>query len=583
MKTLGRCGIVLLWVATLIAGSGAIQPAAATDSPAAAASQPADREDHEGPGESQDRTDQDSDWVDHQESDEGHSGWRGRSGIRAHHHSHDLVNLGHDSDLAAGERADSVVSIFGSSTVQGDAAEVVSILGNTTVTGSVRQSAVAVLGDTLIDGPVDGDVVSVFGNVLLGAHANVGGDVVAVGGKVERDPAAQVRGTVQTVIGGFAGFSWLKPWIENCLFYGRPLAIAPGLGWAWTLALCLLALYAGLAWLFRDGVTRCVHTLETQPGMTLVAALITMLLTPVLLVLLCITFIGIAAVPFVAAALLCASLFGKTVMLAWLGHRTLGARSVDRLAHPSLAVLVGGAIVLVLYLVPVLGFIVYKLLGLFGLGAVVYTLVLLARARRAERPNRVAAAGVGASSAGAAGLGAASAGAAGLGTATGPGAAADPGVAPNPAVPPDPGSHATAAHPPGGAAPVISAAGLPRAGFWIRMAALLLDTLLVGFLMGMLHHGFHLQLLVLAIYGAVMWKMRGSTVGGIVFDLHVVRLDDRPIDWETAIVRALGCFLSLAVIGLGFFWIGFDPGKQAWHDKIAGTVVVRVRKGVPLV
>ena len=110
MKTLGRCGIVLLWVATLIAGSGAIQPAAATDSPAAAASQPADREDHEGPGESQDRTDQDSDWVDHQESDEGHSGWRGRSGIRAHHHSHDLVNLGHDSDLAAGERADSTLN-----------------------------------------------------------------------------------------------------------------------------------------------------------------------------------------------------------------------------------------------------------------------------------------------------------------------------------------------------------------------------------------------------------------------------------------------------------------------------------------
>jgi uncharacterized RDD family membrane protein YckC len=560
-------------VATLIAGSGAIQPAAATDSPAAAASQPAYGEDHEGPGESQDRTDQDSDWLDHQESDEGHSGWRGRSGIRAHHHSHDLVNIGHDSDLAAGERADSVVSIFGSSTAQGDASEVVSILGNTTVTGSVRQSAVAVLGDTLIDGPVDGDVVSVFGNVLLGAHANVGGDVVAVGGKVERDPAAQVRGTVQTVLGGFAGFSWLKPWIENCLFYGRPLAIAPGLGWAWTLALCLLALYAGLAWLFRDGVTRCVHTLETQPGMTLVAALITMLLTPVLLVLLCITFIGIAAVPFVAAALLCASLFGKTVMLAWLGHRALGARSVDRLGHPSLAVLVGGAIVLVLYLVPVLGFIVYKLLGLFGLGAVVYTLVLLARARRAERPNRVAAAGVGV----------ASAAAASLGTATEPGAAADPGVAPNPAVPPDPGSHATAAHPPGGAAPVISAAGLPRAGFWIRMAALLLDTLLVGFLMGMLHHGFHLQLLVLATYGAVMWKLRGSTVGGIVFDLHVVRLDDRPVDWETAIVRALGCFLSLAVIGLGFFWIGFDAGKQAWHDKIAGTVVVRVRKGVPLV
>jgi len=115
------------------------------------------------------------------------------------------------------------------------------------------------------------------------------------------------------------------------------------------------------------------------------------------------------------------------------------------------------------------------------------------------------------------------------------------------------------------------------------MAALLIDALLVGFLMGMLHHGFHLELLVLAIYGAVMWKMRGSTVGGIVFDLQVVRLDDRAVDWETAVVRALGCFLSLAVVGLGFFWIAFDAGKQGWHDKIAGTAVVRVRKGVPLV
>jgi uncharacterized RDD family membrane protein YckC len=88
----------------------------------------------------------------------------------------------------------------------------------------------------------------------------------------------------------------------------------------------------------------------------------------------------------------------------------------------------------------------------------------------------------------------------------------------------------------------------------------------------------HAYLILLATYGAIMWKLRGSTVGGIVFDLAVVRLDDRAMNWETAIIRALSCFLSLAVAGLGFFWIAFDPGNQAWHDKIAGTVVVRVPK-----
>jgi uncharacterized RDD family membrane protein YckC len=123
---------------------------------------------------------------------------------------------------------------------------------------------------------------------------------------------------------------------------------------------------------------------------------------------------------------------------------------------------------------------------------------------------------------------------------------------------------------------------LPRAGFWVRIGALLIDALLVGICLSVLGHH-HLELLVLAAYGAVMWKLRGSTVGGIVLDLHVVRLDGRPVDWETAIIRALSCFLSLAVAGLGFIWIALDPNNQAWHDKIAGTVVVRVAKGVPLV
>jgi uncharacterized RDD family membrane protein YckC len=123
---------------------------------------------------------------------------------------------------------------------------------------------------------------------------------------------------------------------------------------------------------------------------------------------------------------------------------------------------------------------------------------------------------------------------------------------------------------------------MPRAGFWIRMAALLLDVLLVGFVMSLLHPFGNFHILILAIYGAVMWKLRGTTVGGIVCDLHVVRLDGRPVDWETAIVRALGCFLSLFVVFLGFIWIAFDANGQAWHDKIAGTVVVRAKRGAPL-
>jgi uncharacterized RDD family membrane protein YckC len=501
-----------------------------------------------------------------------------------HHDNGSVVNIGRSSHLEAGQKAEAVVSILGSSTSDGEAGDVVSVFGNTRVTGPVSENAVAVLGNNYIDAKVDGDVVAVLGSVELGPNAEVGGDVVAVLGGVHRDPGAVVHGSVQRVIdmdiGGVSGLSWLHSWINHCLIYGRPLAFAPGLGWAWTLALGLLAFYACLALMFRQGIDQCVQTLESQPGHTALAALIGILLTPVLLVLLCVTVIGIAAVPFVVGALFCMSLFGKAVMLAWLGGRISGRR-LGSAGHPAVAVLIGGAVVLILYVVPVVGFLVYKLLGFFGFGAVFYTLVLRVRARRAANgsqppsasqppsgsppPNAATMAGPGWT--------ASAAPAAGAAAGAGPSIAAEP-VPPAYSAPPH-----TPAPPP--ATPAFTAA-MPRAGFWVRMGALLLDVLLVGFAVSMLHPFGDFHIVVLAIYGAVMWKLRGTTVGGIVFDLHVVRVDGRPVDWETAIVRALGCFLSLCVVFLGFIWIALDPNRQAWHDKIAGTVVVRAKGGSPL-
>jgi uncharacterized RDD family membrane protein YckC len=501
-----------------------------------------------------------------------------------HTQGDDIVNFGHDSHLPAGRHADSVVSIFGSAISEGDAGDMVAILGNTKVSGHVQDSAVAVFGNVRIDGSVDGDVVAVLGSVALGPNAKVSGDVTAVGGAVIRDPAATVSGDVQSIGGFTSGFDRLRPWVDHCLFYGRPLALAPGIGWAWALAFIFLALYVFLALLFRDAVSRCADTVETQPGMTLVAALLSILVIPIAIVLLCITVIGIAAIPFVVFGAFCAGWFGKAVMLAWLGRRVVGRSG--RLGHPAVAVLVGGLIVLVLYLIPVFGFLIYNILGLFGFGAVIYTLILAGRARRASRPAAVLPGGpIPAGPVPRAGAAAGPPPAAAAGTATADAAAtaaaataAAAAAGERPAV----GAAPSAAPPPHFIDPAV-AATLPRAGFWIRMVALLLDLLLVGILMSMLHHSSDLELVVLAIYGALMWKLRGSTVGGLVFHLQVVRVDGRPIDWETAIVRALSCFLSMVVAGLGFFWIAFDSGKQGWHDKIAGTAVVRVPRAVPLV
>jgi uncharacterized RDD family membrane protein YckC len=45
-----------------------------------------------------------------------------------------------------------------------------------------------------------------------------------------------------------------------------------------------------------------------------------------------------------------------------------------------------------------------------------------------------------------------------------------------------------------------------------------------------------------------------------------------------SIGRYLAYFVSTIPLCLGFLWIAFDPRKQGWHDKLAGTVVVRSKQ-----
>ena len=261
---------------------------------------------------------------------------------------------------------------------------------------------------------------------------------------------------------------------------------------------------------------------------------------------------GLIAVPFVGAGILCATLFGKVVMLAWLGRRLTRVWGDGPLNHVALAVIFGGVMVLALYTVPVLGYFVFKLTGSIGLGTVVTTIVLGMKWEKSATPPPASA-----------------------------------GPAGNAFVPNTPAPAPASPRPRAGAA--ISAATLPRAGLGIRMGALLLDVVLMGLVVGLpsglfprfmpMDLGLGSGLLVLAVYGAAMWKTKGTTIGGIVCGLKVVRLDDREIDWPTATVRALSCFLSLVVGGLGFIWVIFDADRQSWHDKIAGTTVVRVPKG----
>jgi uncharacterized RDD family membrane protein YckC len=71
----------------------------------------------------------------------------------------------------------------------------------------------------------------------------------------------------------------------------------------------------------------------------------------------------------------------------------------------------------------------------------------------------------------------------------------------------------------------------------------------------------------------------GQTIGMRVLNLKVVTVTGESLDLTKALIRAiiLVAEVEILIIGwIGLIWAAFDPQKQAVHDKVAGTYVVKV-------
>ena len=131
--------------------------------------------------------------------------------------------------------------------------------------------------------------------------------------------------------------------------------------------------------------------------------------------------------------------------------------------------------------------------------------------------------------------------------------------------------------------------GMEYLGFWPRVGASIIDSLLslvliapvFWLLTGDASSGLANAAAVLAVLA--FWYYKQSTPGKMVFDAKIV--DARTGGKMSAgqmIGRYLGYIVSAIPFGLGFFWVAWDSRKQGWHDKLAGTVVVRSKATKPL-
>jgi uncharacterized RDD family membrane protein YckC len=122
----------------------------------------------------------------------------------------------------------------------------------------------------------------------------------------------------------------------------------------------------------------------------------------------------------------------------------------------------------------------------------------------------------------------------------------------------------------------------PRAGFWRRFGAYLIDGILLGvvyFILAAIFEptlGSALSLAVnIAYFGYFEGGASGQTLGKRALGIRVIDFrGGGPIGFGRGVIRYIGKIISSIPILLGFFWMLWDREKQTWHDKIATTVVV---------
>lgn len=134
------------------------------------------------------------------------------------------------------------------------------------------------------------------------------------------------------------------------------------------------------------------------------------------------------------------------------------------------------------------------------------------------------------------------------------------------------------------------------AGFWIRFVAIFIDGIILGIItsiiqflllgFGTIHTSAFVGLVLLTtllqigvsiFYLSWFLVTYGQTPGKMIVKIKVVQADGLPNSWGTILLReSIGRIISSAIIDIGYIWAAFDNKKQGWHDKIAGTYVVKL-------
>jgi uncharacterized RDD family membrane protein YckC len=120
-----------------------------------------------------------------------------------------------------------------------------------------------------------------------------------------------------------------------------------------------------------------------------------------------------------------------------------------------------------------------------------------------------------------------------------------------------------------------------HAGFWERFIAVLIDAVILSVATGSVvaatfGTGIALGFFAPWLYEAFMMSSEWqATVGKRVMSITVTDINGKRMSFARATGRHFAKYISIFLLGIGFIVAAFSAKKQALHDMIAETLVVK--------
>ncbi len=121
----------------------------------------------------------------------------------------------------------------------------------------------------------------------------------------------------------------------------------------------------------------------------------------------------------------------------------------------------------------------------------------------------------------------------------------------------------------------VMASHVPSPGADPSAAAQEIEQALLPFLTGPLGWTFLALVTLASLYRPFCHWRWGKTLGKKLVGLRVVTTDGERLGFVRACWRDIAYLIASLPLGLGLLWVAWDPQKQGWHDKMAGTYVLK--------